>query len=126
MSQKVWNGPFDQVVIANGGTASDAFSMPDSALGVTFIFPTLSNAVKLQTLTPKFGDQDADAWTDLSTILTGAAAVTISTVSAFASGTAVGMDAGVLGGGVFRFVSGGAEAAARTINIVWRTDRKGH
>lgn len=123
MSQKVWNSPIDSVVIPNAGTASDAFSMPDNALGVTFHFPTLTNAVKIQTLTPKDGDQDTDVWTDLSTVLTGGAAITISTVSGFATGTAVGMDAGVLGGGVFRFVSAGAEAAARTIRIAWRVER---
>lgn len=125
MSQAVWNGPYEIITIANGGTNSSTFSMPEQCLGVTFIFPTLSNALKIQVMTPKLGDQDADAWTDLSTILTGAAAVTVSTVSGFASGTSVSMDAGVLGGaGPFRFVSGGAEGGARTIYAIWRVDRQ--
>jgi len=126
MSASVWNGPNDIVTIASGGTNSTPFSMPDNALGVLLFLPTLTNSVKIQALQPKDGDQDADAWADLSTILTGGAAVTVSTVSGLASATAYGFDAGVLGAGVFRFVSGGAEGALRTIRISWRVDRQRH
>lgn len=126
MSQAVWNGGQDTVTIANGGTNSTPFSMPENALGCTIIFPTMTNASKIQALQPKDGDQDADVWADLSTILTGAGAVTASTVSALASATAYGFDASVLGAGVFRIVSGGAEGAARTIKIAWRRDAGRH
>jgi hypothetical protein len=128
MSQAVWNGPYEIVTIANGATNSSTFSMPEQCLGVTFIMPaTLSNTLKVQAMTPKLGDQDADAFTDLSTVLTGAAAITQSTVSGLTQGTAVSMDAGVLGGaGAFRLVSGGAEGGARTIYVLWRVDRQRH
>lgn len=126
MSQQVWNGGFDVVTILNGGTNSTSFSMPDNALGVMIFFPTMTNASKIQALQPKDGDQDADTWADLSTILTGAGAVTVSTVSGLASATAYGFDAGVLGAGVFRIVSGGAEGGARSIRIAWRVDRNRH
>ena len=122
MSYKAWNGPLDIVTIANGGTNSDAFSMPQNALGLTIFLPTLTNALKIQKLQPKDGDQDSDTFADLSTTLTGAAAITLSTVSGLATGTAVSMDASVLGAGVFRFVSAGAEGGARTIRIAWRID----
>lgn len=126
MSASVWNGGVDVVTIANGGTNSTPFSMPDNALGVLIFFPTMTNASKIQALQPKDGDQDADSWADLSTILTGGAAVTVSTVSGLASATAYGFDAGVLGAGVFRIVSGGAEGAGRTIRLSWRLDRNRH
>jgi hypothetical protein len=126
MSTPVWNGPFEQITIANGSTNSSTFCMPEQCLGATFIMPaTLSGTLKLQVMTPKLSDQEADAFTDVSTILTGAAAVTQSTVSGLAQATAVSMDAGVLGGaGPFRLVSSGSEGAARTIWVVWRVDRQ--
>jgi hypothetical protein len=126
MSLAVWNGPYEIVTIANGATNSSTFSMPEQCLGVTFIFPTLTNALKVQVMTPKLGDQDADAFTDLSITATQgvAGAVTNYTMSGFATGTAVAMDAGLLGGaGAFRFVSAGAEGGARTIYVLWRVDR---
>ena len=126
MSQAVWNGGQDTVTIANGGTNSTAFSTPENALGCMIFFPTMTNASKIQALQPKDGDQDSDNWADLSTILTGGAAVTISTVSGLASATAYAFDASVLGAGVFRIVSGGAEGAARTIKIAWRRDAGRH
>lgn len=132
MSYEVWNGPNDKVTIANGGTTSGQFSMPDRALGVIFFIPQLTAAtsLKVQAIKPKDSDVESDTAADLSTILTGAGAVTASTVSGLGSGsaaTAYGFDAGVLGAGTFQLVANGAQSSgAVTITIHWRTDRQRH
>jgi len=136
MSASVWNGALDKVVLPAGaaGQVTPAFSAPNNALGVLIYIPqlTASVAVKIQALAPKDGDQDADVWQDLSTGLTNnAGAIQVSTVSALGSSSAdiaYGFDAGVLGSGVFRFISTGAgsQASAVTIRIAWRVDHDRH
>lgn len=132
MSASVWNGGFDKLVLPAGaaGQVTPAFSTPDNALGAVIWVPALSASVnlKVQSLAPKDGDQDADVWQDLSTGLTNnAGAIQVSTVSGLGGTSAIayGIDAGVLGAGVFRFISTGAgtQAAAVTIYVHWRTAR---
>lgn len=121
---KIWTGPIDTVTIPNGAQVSNEFTMPQKALGVLIFMPaTLTQAsLKLVALKPKLDDKEADVWQDVSTILTGAAAVTQSTVSGLTAAKAYGFDAGVLGAGVFRFDAGGNEGAAREIRLAWRVD----
>src|SRR5262245_50088820 len=109
MSQAVWHSNWDSVTIvasAAAGTASTNFSMPKGALGCTIFIPQLTASVTLEldSVRPKLNDQDTETIAPLSTVLTGAAAVTKSTVDGFGSSsaaTAYSMDAGVLGAGVF-------------------------
>lgn len=121
MSQKIWTSQIDKIGIANGGVNSDPFYVPEGSVSLTVFMPTMSNTAKLQALTPKDADTDTDVWTDLS-ILTQPAVtgpLVVVTTAVFTSAGVFSLDAQILGGGVFRFVSAGAEGAARTIRLAW-------
>lgn len=129
MSYKAENYGHDKVIQAAGaaGAVSESFTMPHACLGVGFFIPALDASVTLglQVLTPKDGDQDADAWTSLKYIDNdNTGAVRQSTVDGMGgtAATAYGFDAAVLGAGVYRFITAGVGtlAAAKTIIIDWR------
>lgn len=133
MSQ-ITSSQFEKIVIPAGvaGQVTGKFAMPEGVLGSTLWVPALSANVNftIQALTPMDGSSDTEVWTALTTVLTGGAAITQSTVSGLGTTAAIAysFDAAVLGAGVYRLITTGAgtQAAAATAFITWRSTQERH
>lgn len=110
---------FARVVIASGGTTSDEFNEPENMESMTIHTPALTGTLTLQAKAPVLNENDTAVWSPV-TVFDLNAGTTNVVLDAIPASSAITIPGSATGGGPFRLVSSGAEAAERDIRITFK------
>jgi hypothetical protein len=129
MSYKADTGLFDKVLFPDtlNGDKSRSFTVPLGAKVGTFYLPdTTAVSWRIQALSPRASDQEAEVWTDLTSVVV-AGTIAFMAVASFPDNTTISCPVTVLGGGssILRLVTVTTVTAAVDsiiIPIAWGLD----
>lgn len=103
-------------IIANGGTTSTPFNVPENACEMTIYTPALTGTLSLQSKRPIEQENETEVWATINVfdLNAGGANIAIDAIPASAVTT---LPTSATGKGALRFLSSGAEAAERDIRV---------
>ena len=104
------------VTIANGGTASTAFNVPENACEITIYTPALTGTLSLQSKAPVENENGTEVWATVNVFDLNAGGANIA-IDAIPASVVTTLPTSATGKGVLRFLSSGAEAAERDIRV---------
>jgi hypothetical protein len=110
---------YAQCIIANGGTTSTDFDVPEGIESMSIHTPVLTGTLTLQAKAPVLQENDTPVWNTVNAFDLNAGGANIA-LDAIPASTCTVIPFSAAGQGPFRFLSSGAEAAERDIRVAFK------